>query len=169
VVALGTVMVGKLHLSLSMETGENKLPREEKPAQDERRELLEHLAAFDRALERMDCCGEPRANLAAAHDIGYHCARLEDDLARRLAFREQVEPALASPFSPQMAEFVRQLRSDHEELRHWLARFARALEGFARARDPFGAVCRIKEEGQQLARQMARHVALEESELAGFL
>ncbi len=152
-----------------MEDEKSKFSLEESPAQDERRKLLEHLAAFDRALERLDCRSEARINLAAAHDIGYCCARLEADLARRFPFKEQIDPALASPFSLEMALFMEQLRCDHEELRRWLSRFARALENFARATDPYEAVCRLKDEGKQLARQMARHVALEDTELAGFL
>jgi len=138
-------------------------------AQNERRTLLEHLGALDRALGRLDCRSDARINLAAAHEIGYQCARLEDDLARHVSPREQIESAAASVFSREMAEFTEELRRDHEELRHWLVRFSRALEGFASERDPYEAVCRIKDEGQKLARQMARHLALEEGQLAGFL
>jgi iron-sulfur cluster repair protein YtfE (RIC family) len=137
--------------------------------QGERRELLEHLAAFDRALERLDWRSGAKANLAAMHDIGYCCARLEADLARRLSLKEQIEPAVVSPYNPEMAEFTEHLRADHEELRRWLARFAQALERFAAEKDSYEAVTRLQEEGQQLIRQMARHVALEEGELAGFL
>jgi Hemerythrin HHE cation binding domain len=152
-----------------MATIENNVPREGERGGNERQKLLEHLAALDRALERLDCLSEARISVAAAHDIGYHCARLEDDLAGHLSLREQIEPAVASAFSQEMGELAEYLRSDHEELRHWLARFSRALEGFACESDPYEAVCRIRDEGQKLVRQMARHLTLEEGELAGFL
>jgi Hemerythrin HHE cation binding domain len=148
---------------------ESNIAREADWGRNERRRLLEHLAAFDRALDRLDWRSEARINLAAAHEIGYHCARLEDDLARHFPFREQIEPAVAAAFSLEMGDFTEQLRSDHDELRHWLAQFSRALEGFACESDPYEAVCRIREEGQKLVRQMARHLALEEGELGSFL
>jgi Hemerythrin HHE cation binding domain len=148
---------------------ESNVSREGERVENERRKLLEHLVGFDRALGRLDCQSEARISLAAAHEIGYHCARLEDDLARHLPLREQIEPAVASAFSQEMGDFTEQLRSDHEELRHWLARFSRALEGLACEADPYEAVSRIRDEGQMLVRQIARHVTLEEGDLAGFL
>ncbi len=162
-------MVSKLLPQRRMETTEEKRLVKEKASRAERRELLEHLAALDRALERLDCRADVSVNLAAAHHIGYCCGRLETDLARRLSLKEQIDPALASSLNPEMGEFTEHLRAGHEELRRWLGRFARALEQFAAKQGPYEAVCEFKEEGQRLVREMARHVALEESELAGFL
>lgn len=128
-------------------------------------ELLE----LESALDRLVCHSELHGDLAAAEKVlqcgrrlatylPAHCAREEANLLDALA-----------DVSPQLAEFAREMKRQHQEILVRLDAFILSLGRLEASEGVDNAVFGLKEEGRKLARELRRHVAVEERELRGFL
>lgn len=136
---------------------------------EEYRELIVDLAGLDSAIQCLDCLAGIVANREAAQQVLYCCCRLERHLLKRFSGKEQIDIATLDRISPESAEFAGKLNREHEELCSRLANFSKAVQELEAAGNAYEAVRQIKEEGRRLAEQIGRHLAVERSQLAGFL
>ena len=135
---------------------------------DEDRKLIEGLAELEAALDHLDCYAEVFVSLEGSERILDCLRRLERGLSSRNAWKEHLEMETISRISPELGEFARELKQEHEELRAGLRELSAAVEQLKTVDDLYEAISQIKEKGKQLARQIGRHLALEESELASY-
>jgi hemerythrin HHE cation binding domain-containing protein len=135
---------------------------------DEDRKLIDGLAEFEAALDHLDCYAEVFASLEGSQRILDCLRRLESDLSSRNAWKEHLEMETISRISPELGEFARELKQEHEELRAGLRELSAAVEQLKTVDDLYEAISQIKEKGKRLAQQIGRHLALEESELASY-
>jgi len=152
-----------------METASHRCVPYGEQAPEEHRELIVDLAGFDSAVQCLDCLARTAAYREAAQQLLHCCRRLERRLSQRLSGKEQIEVATVARISPEYAEFAGKLKREHQELCSRLANFSRAVQELEAAGNAYEAVRRIKEEGRRLAEQIGRHLAVERSQLAGFL
>ena len=130
--------------------------------------LLDRLMEMERALEHLALRGNAAADadLDVVREVGLqltrewpeHCRREEEELLRTVA-----------DVSPELGDFCRRMREEHQTLMAQLALFRVDLEDLKSARDPKVAVEHLIEDGAKLARALRHHVAMEERELSGFL
>jgi len=153
----------------AMETRSHRCVAYGEDAPEEHRELIVELAGFDSAIQCLDCLAGVAANRQAAQHVLYCCRRLERHLLERFSGKEQIDVATLARISPEYAEFARTLRLEHEELCSRLANFSRTVQELERADDPYEAMHRLKEEGERLGERIGRHLAVERSQLAGYL
>ncbi len=71
--------------------------------------------------------------------------------------------------SPELREFSREMRHQHDLLRQQLIEFHSALEQLNHGRDAAAAIDRVRQTGRRLAHEMSEHMAVEEQQLDGFL
>ncbi len=135
----------------------------------EHQSLLNDLVQFERALDFVDCYSEVFANLAAVREVAYFGRRLNEKLPEHFTREEEKVLAPVAQVSPELGDLVQELKREHQDLRARLTVFALALQELESADDLYDAIWQVKELGKELTREITRHVALEESELAGFL
>jgi len=131
--------------------------------------LLNDLAQFERALDSVDCYSEVFANLAAIKEVARFGRRLNEQLPEHFTREEEKVLVPVAQVSPELGDLVQELKREHQELRARLAVFSLALQELESAGDLYDAIWQAKELGKELTREITRHVALEESELEGFL
>ena len=136
---------------------------------EDHQNLLHDLGELDRALDRLVCHSEVYANLASVEAVRRYGERLIERLPQHFAREEATVLATVSEVSPELAEFAREMKREHEQLRARLEAFCQALEQLRAWEELDEAICNVKEHGKGLTRQLGRHIALEENELRGFL
>lgn len=134
----------------------------------EHRQLLALLAELAAALEAMgpstlsvDPLGTGRVRRSAI--------RLQDFLPAHFRREEATLFDAVAPVSPELAEFARQMRREHQQFSARVAGFTRAVAEFEGGDHGGGSVTALKEAGEILAQELASHIALEEQQLDGFL
>jgi iron-sulfur cluster repair protein YtfE (RIC family) len=135
----------------------------------EHQTLLSDLVQFERALDSVDCYSEVFANLAAMGEVARFGRRLNEQLPEHFTREEEKVLVPVAQVSPELSDLVQELKREHQELRARLAVFSLALQELESADDLYDAIWQVKELGKELTREITRHVALEESELEGFL
>ncbi|HEX9760409.1 MAG TPA: hemerythrin domain-containing protein [Candidatus Acidoferrales bacterium] len=130
-------------------------------------EVIEQtLADLELNLERMTTHpenGEPagmvcRSGRELAKVLPPHCKREEEDLHDVVA-----------DVSPQLQEFTRLMKEQHQTLMARLNEFVAVLQTFESNPGAPGGREMLIQEGKSLVRDIRRHVATEETELKGFL
>ncbi len=133
-------------------------------------QILGHiLTRLESALDHLVCYSEVYANLATADDVRRYGRQLAEQFPGHC---RREEAALLDPIaevSPELGEFCKQMRNEHQDLLVRLATFSSALDAFDKAEDLYEAVCRLKDVGKELTGDLRRHVETEERELSGFL
>lgn len=135
----------------------------------EHQQMMDELVELERALERLVCYSEVFADLGSA-DIVRRCGRLlAEQLPEHCHREEERVLETVADVSPELSDFVRQMKGEHQGMLARLGTFCRALDDLEHSPDLDAAVCHLKEEGSQLTGYIRRHVAVEEHELSGFL
>ena len=131
--------------------------------------LLDKLTEMERALDhlavRPDALADG-ANIEVVRGVGLkltvewpdHCRREEEELLKTVA-----------EVSPELSDFCRRMREEHQVLMAQLALFRVDLQDLKDACDSRAAVEHLIDDGTKLARALRQHVELEERELSGFL
>ena len=135
----------------------------------EHQALEKDLLALKCALGRVVCYAEVFADLSSAEQVRHLGRRLAEQFPEHCC-REEVQ--LLNPVSrvsPELADFVGEMKRQHGELLDQLDSFCLAVEKLNASTDLDAAVCDVKEQGNNLLDEMRRHVATEERELSGFL
>lgn len=135
----------------------------------EHEELQAQLLELESALEELAGDSEVVANLAAAERVcrcGWHLAEL---LPGHMAREESTLLGTVARISPELDEFAREMCHEHQRLRTLLVEFRGAVENLACGRNLEDTIWRVREVGMRLIRELGEHVALEETELGGFL
>ena len=134
----------------------------------EHQELLLQLADFISALEALGPSTLSIDPLGAGR-LRRSAARLESYLPSHFRREEATLLDAVSPVSPELAEFARQMRHEHQQFTVRMSQFAAAVADLE-AGDHGGASLRkVQEAGEVLAHDLAEHIALEEHQLDGFL
>ncbi len=134
----------------------------------EHQELLLQLADFISSLEALGPSTLSVDPLGAGR-LRRSTSRLE--LALPAHFRREEATLLdaVAPVSPELAEFSRQMRHEHQRFTGRLSAFTAAVADLE-AGDHGGASLRkVQAEGETLAHDLVEHIALEENQLDGFL
>ena len=133
-------------------------------------QILGHiLTKLESALDHLVCYSEAYANLATADDVRRYGRQLAEHFPGHCRREETAVLGPISEVSPELDEFCKQMRNEHQDLLVRLATFSSALDAFDKAEDLYDAVCRLKDVGRELTGDLRRHVETEERELSGFL
>ncbi len=135
----------------------------------EHQALEQLLRELNSALDQLVCYGEVLADFRAARQILQYGRQLIELVPEHCRREEAVLFEPVSGVSPELAEFCTQMKDEHTDLLLRLDAFRTALDDFNRADDLSEAICKLKEQGKELTRELREHVATEEQELSGFL
>jgi iron-sulfur cluster repair protein YtfE (RIC family) len=131
--------------------------------------LIDELNELDGALDDITGCSALFAYRAAAERV-FRCGqRLSEIIPEHFVREETLLLDTVAKVSPELAEFVREMRMQHVSLRRRLSEFCAAAQGLEKPADRVQAVSAVSDSGRTLASELSSHVVLEESELSGFL
>jgi len=131
--------------------------------------LVPQLVELDSALDELAGSAQVFANLYSAEKV-CRCGRfLAEALPEHFSREEQSLFTTVAEVSPELDEFAREMRRQHDQLRQLLSDFSRAVQALEGGDDLAASVDLVKEKGKLLAREMSEHIALEENQLGGFL
>ena len=136
---------------------------------NEHRTMLVELEELERQLDHLAPAANPSADWNRISDVREYGRRLMKELTEHCLREEKEVHARVADVSPELAEFCRVMKQEHDATQARFQAFSRALEEFDHTPDVSAAVVRIKEEGTMLARAVRRHIETEEQELSGFL
>ena len=131
--------------------------------------LFAELASFEQALEDVGSGGEVFANLYGTERIGHHGRRLATLLPEHFQREERTLLPTIAHVSPELEEFAGEVRREHHQLRDRLIEFCSVLERLESGDDFAETVTALKKAGRTLAHDLNAHIALEETQLGGFL
>ena len=138
---------------------------------DDHESVMAELADLAYALDSLERYGQGFAQLSDTGELYRYgirlCETIPDHFSREETWLQQEVAAI----SPELAEFAREMVHQHEKLRGELRDFRSALEqlrGAAEEELP-AIIAGVRDQGWQVARNLAGHVALEEEQLSGFL
>ncbi len=133
-------------------------------------QILEYvLSELDEALDSLACYGEVFADFRSAGQLRRSGRQLTQQFPEHCRREEANLLDPVADVSPELAEFCGRMKGEHADLLVRLAGFRTALDDFERTDDLAEAICRLKEQGKELTRDLRRHVETEERELSGFL
>jgi hemerythrin-like domain-containing protein len=128
-------------------------------------ELRCELEALEIALHRLG-----KSNGSALTDEVCRCGRrLAELLPEHMDHEENAVFPTAEGISPELSDFSREMRRQHEQLRARLAGFARALEALARRQEVDESLWKVCEGGVLLVQEVTDHVESEERLLDGLI
>ncbi|MBZ5648377.1 MAG: hemerythrin domain-containing protein [Acidobacteriia bacterium] len=133
------------------------------------RVLINELIELDGALDALGGDSGVLADRAPAAKVRRCSRHLAEALPDHFRHEEATVLDTVARVSPELAEFARQMRHEHDQLRRRLLEFCHAAQELEAGHDIAGSVEAVKESGKQLARDMTSHIALEEQQLDGFL
>jgi hemerythrin-like domain-containing protein len=129
--------------------------------------LATELLHLDSALDQL---GEGvLSQLDTAEDVARCGHRLAELLPEHFRREETLLFGTVAQVSPELREFSREMRHQHDLLRQRLIEFHNALEQMSHGKDVGTAVEHVRETGRLLAKEMSEHMAVEEDQLDGFL
>ena len=127
----------------------------------EHQQLLVELAEMVAALEALDPLSVGRLRRSAA--------RLQQSFPGHFQREEATLLDAVAPVSPELAEFSRQMRQEHQHFLERLSAFTLAAAALESGDHDGASLRQVRQTGETLARDLAAHIALEESQLDGFL
>lgn len=129
--------------------------------------LLEQLDALERELDRVvpGPDGFDALRLSAVQPL---VESLLDELPGHCEREERHLLGPVAEVSPELAEFSRAMKREHDAMLADLRALQGALAGLSSTTDST-ALGRLREEGIRIAGELRRHVRAEERELSGFL
>ncbi|HEY4581099.1 MAG TPA: hemerythrin domain-containing protein [Candidatus Acidoferrales bacterium] len=142
---------------------ESKLVHEEHVA------ILHYLAELDRGLDRLGEITGDTLDAKLYEEIHHYGRLLATAMPEHFRREEQTVLDTVSQVSPELAEFAREMKTQHDQLRARLDLFCHTLEQMQLAESPAESAPELQRLGKNFTRELGRHVALEESELSGFL
>ena len=131
--------------------------------------LIDDLSELGDALDDLSGCSEIFAYRAAAERVSRCGQRLSQILPEHFLREETSLLDTIAKVSPELAEFAREMRSQHVALRSRLGEFCTAVQKLEHAGDYGDAVSSVNDSGRSLITEVREHVVLEETELDGFL
>ena len=134
----------------------------------EHQELLTQLADFVSALEALGPSTLSVDPLGAGR-LRRSASRLQEFLPSHFRREENTLLDAVAPVSPELAEFARQMRQEHQRFAGRLAAFAALVAEMEAGNHGGGWLQKVQQTGEVLAHDLAEHVALEEHQLDGFL
>ncbi len=135
----------------------------------EHKALFVEITEFQQALDDLACGGEVFANLYGTERLGHHGRRLANLLPDHFQREEATLLPTIAHVSPELEEFAGEVRREHMQLRERLAEFCHVLDRLESGDDAAETVDALKKTGRALAHELNAHIALEESQLGGFL
>ena len=130
--------------------------------------LINELNELDGALDDLADCSALFAYRAAAERVCRCGQRLSQIVPEHFFREETLLLDTVAKVSPELAEFAREMRTQHVTLRGRLSEFCAAVQNLESPADRAQAVNAATESGRTLASELSSHVVLEESELDGF-
>ncbi len=134
----------------------------------EHQELLRQLADFISALEALGPSTLSVDPLGAGR-LRRSASRLEVFLPSHFRREEATLLDAVAPISPELAEFARQMRREHEHFTARMKAFAAQVAELETGNHGGAGLRKVQEAGEVLAQDLAEHIALEENQLDGFL
>jgi len=131
--------------------------------------LIDELNELEGALDDLAGSSALFAYRAAAECVARCGQRLSQMLPEHFMREETLLFDIVAKVSPELMDFAREMRSQHQALRGHLGRFCTAVQQLDEPPDRALAVNAATESGRTLATELREHVLLEESELTGFL
>lgn len=129
--------------------------------------LATELLHLDAALDHLE--DGVLEQLHTTEDVVRCGHRLAELLPEHFRREESLLFGPVAQVSPELREFAREMRRQHDLLRQQLIHFHDALEQLNRGNDINGAIERVRDTGRRLAQEMSEHMAVEEEQLDGFL
>ncbi|HXE89814.1 MAG TPA: hemerythrin domain-containing protein [Terriglobales bacterium] len=138
---------------------------------DDHESVMADLAELAYALDSLERYGQGFAQLSDTGDLYRYGVRLCETIPDHFSREEIWLQEEVSAISPELADFAREMVGQHQQLRGELRDFRSALEQLRGATEEElpDIVASVREQGWQVARNLAGHVALEEEQLRGFL
>ena len=134
----------------------------------EHQELLTRLADLTVALEALGPSTLSIDPLGAGR-LRRSVSRLQQILPGHFRREETTLLDAVAPVSPELAEFARQMRHEHQRFTARVSEFAGAVASLEAGDHDGGSLRKVQQAGEELAHDLAAHIALEESQLDGFL
>ncbi len=134
----------------------------------EHQQLLAQLADLAAALEALGPSTLSVDPLGAGR-LRRSLARLEQLLPAHFRHEENTVLDAVAPVSPELAEFSRQMRQQHQRFTGRLKEFAGAVARLEAGNHGEPSPRQVQQAGEELANDLATHIALEEDQLNGFL
>ncbi len=132
-------------------------------------ELRANLGELDQALNRLRFDLGNRGTMSGASEVWSMVRRFQVLLPLHFQNEEKGLHERVSVVSPELMELTLQFRLEHQNLAGLFAAFAEAANNLKRTDDVTAEITRTKLLGDAFTNQMFRHIATEETELAGFL
>jgi hemerythrin-like domain-containing protein len=138
---------------------------------DDHESVMADLADLAYALDSLERYGRSFAQLSDTGELYRYGVRLCETIPDHFSREETWLQEEVAAISPELANFAREMVYQHETLRGELRDFRSALEQLRGATEEELPVIvdGVREQGWQVARNLAAHVALEEEQLRGFL
>jgi iron-sulfur cluster repair protein YtfE (RIC family) len=134
----------------------------------EHQELLTQLADLISALEALGPSTLSVDPLGAGR-LRRSASRLEGLLPAHFRREEATLLDAVAPVSPELAEFARQMRQEHQRFTARMSAFVFSVAELESGNHGGSSLRKVQETGEVLAHDLAEHIALEEHQLDGFL
>ncbi len=134
----------------------------------EHQELLRQLADLISALEALGPSTLSVDPLGAGR-LRRSASRLEVFLGSHFRHEEATLLDAVAPVSPELAEFARQIRQEHQRFTARMNAFRTEAAALEAGNHGGAGLRKVREAGEILAHDLAEHIALEENQLDGFL
>lgn len=134
----------------------------------EHQQLLAQLADLAAALEAMGPSSLSVDPLGAGR-VRRCATALQQALPAHFRREEATVLDAVAPVSPELAEFARQMRHEHQQLSARVSAYVAAVAEIEAGDHGGASLGKVKQAGEVLAHDLAAHIALEEHQLDGFL
>jgi hypothetical protein len=131
--------------------------------------ILEELDELDAALQHLVCYSGKVVDAGARERARLLAQRLTAELPEHCVREEMCVLDKVASVSPELREFVEQMKAQHSELMAELISFCQLLADLDDSIDLNTAVESLRTQGHQLTNSWRAHMTLEESQLSGFL
>jgi hemerythrin-like domain-containing protein len=136
---------------------------------EEHVELRTNLGELDQALDRLHSNSGYLCDLSGASEVWSMIRRFQAFLPLHFQHEEKGMLERVSVVSPELMELTLQLKNEHQYLADLFAAFAESVSGLKWSGDLTAQITRTKLLGNAFTNHLLRHMATEETELAGFL
>lgn len=128
--------------------------------------LRQELNKLDSALAALVCYSEVYADLGSIEQVRAWVRRLHEDVPSHFAHEEQQVLAPVASLGPEWQAFVSEMRRQHLDLQQQLEAVCAVAERVRDSDDLESSICKLKEQGEQVTRQMASHMGAEDRKLS---
>jgi hypothetical protein len=136
---------------------------------EEHEVILQELDELDAALDHLAGFTDAAADPGSRERVRLYSQRLMAQLPEHCVREEYGLLETVSSISPELREFARQMKIQHNEIMAKLYGFCQAVNDLDDALDMDAAFENLMAQGRDFTRSMRAHMTLEEHQLSGFL